>query len=140
MRQKTLFLILSVSVLVFLGVFYLGGSSPDEKKVKKDDYVWVDREEVKGMTSENQNNPDFQIIDLRTEEEFLAGHMEGAINLDLLGFEFLEKLDVLDRQKTYLLYCRTNIKSNQAAEIFNKFGFESIYVLKEGYDGWIGSE
>lgn len=146
MNRKTFFfIILTAVVLVFLGVFYLGGSSdeggrPDEKKTSEKEYVWVDKEEVKGMTSENQNNPDFQIIDLRTEEEFSLGHIAGAVNLDLFDFDFLEKLDALDRKKTYLLYCKTNVKSNQAAEVFKEFGFKNVYVLREGYAGWVDSD
>lgn len=57
------------------------------------------------------------IIDVRTPEEFAAGHVPGAVNLDVQSPQFAEQIAALDPQAgTYLIYCRSGNRSAVAAE------------------------
>lgn len=67
------------------------------------------------------------VIDVRTPEEFGAGHLEGALNLDVsdtAGFD--AAIDELDRGATYVLYCRTGNRSAAAAERMADAGFRDV--------------
>lgn len=78
-----------------------------------------------------------QLVDARTVNEFNAGHINGAIVIDVKRDDFLEKaLQNLDKNKPVHLYCKSGSRSMKAAKILAKAGFKEIYSLEGGYLGW----
>jgi len=70
------------------------------------------------------------IIDVRTPQEHDKGHLaETGLLYNFNSGEFKEKVDSLDKEKTYYLYCRTGNRSGQAAEIMKKRGFENVHNI-----------
>ena len=57
---------------------------------------------------------DVIILDVRTIEEFRCGRIPEAINIDVMDRSFLDKVDSLDKSKTYFVYCRSGVRSGQA--------------------------
>lgn len=47
---------------------------------------------------------DVVVLDIRTPQEFAAGHIAGAIMLDCKADDFVEELGKLDRSKTYVVH------------------------------------
>jgi rhodanese-related sulfurtransferase len=83
--------------------------------------------------------PNTVIIDVRTPEEFQAGHIEGAVLMDYLETEkFVKQVVALDPAKQYLLYCRTGKRSMNAATIMKTKGFTKVSDLKDGISEWDG--
>jgi len=79
---------------------------------------------------------DVQILDVRTPEEYAAGHIEGALLADYNGQSFREDaLKVLDKGKKVAIYCRSGRRSAAAAQILSKEGFK-LYNLETGIIGW----
>lgn len=79
------------------------------------------------------------IIDVRTPEEFQAGHIEGAVLMDYLETEkFVKQVVALDPAKHYLLYCRTGKRSMNAATIMKSKGFTKVSDLRDGISEWDG--
>lgn len=76
---------------------------------------------------------DVTVIDVRTPEEFADSHLAGAQLLDLSGGEFEARVGDLDRDATYLLYCRTGNRSSQAAAMMDDLGFTEVHDAG-GYD------
>ncbi|WP_371173993.1 rhodanese-like domain-containing protein [Buchananella felis] len=66
------------------------------------------------------------LIDVRTPEEFAAGHLEGAINIDVNSADFATKIGELDPAGTYLVYCRSGNRSGQAVEQMKGMGFQNV--------------
>jgi rhodanese-related sulfurtransferase len=92
----------------------------------------ISSQEVVDFISKNQSNPNFMIIDVRTAEEFAAGHIANAINIDVQLADFESNVGKLDRNKRYLVYCRTGIRSATATQAMARFGFKDIYNLSGG--------
>lgn len=70
------------------------------------------------------------VIDVRTPGEFGDGHLKITDhNFNLLSGEFEQKLDSLDKNQTYYLYCRTGNRSGQAASIMKNNGFENVHNI-----------
>lgn len=70
------------------------------------------------------------VIDVRTQGEYNDGHLANVdLHYDFNGGEFEKKVDDLDKDKTYYLYCRTGNRSGQAAEIMKKRGFENVHNI-----------
>ena len=76
------------------------------------------------------------LLDVRTPEEFAAGHIPNAINLNYNAPDFTEQVNKLDKSKTYLVYCKAGSRSAGAANIMSTNGFHTIYNLKGGIMAW----
>ncbi|ULC58488.1 hypothetical protein MBM09_11210 [Flaviramulus sp. BrNp1-15] len=85
------------------------------------------------VSLENSNNPDFQLIDIRTQYEFDKGHMENAINIatsDILNEENLSIFkDLKEANKTALLYGKNLEEVNPAFLILYQLGYDNIKLL-----------
>ena len=92
-----------------------------------------------GQFRKEAKKPNTVIIDVRTPEEFQAGHIEGAVLMDYLETEkFVKQVAALDPAKQYLLYCRTGKRSMNAATIMKTKGFTKVSDLKDGISEWDG--
>jgi len=77
------------------------------------------------------------IIDVRTAEEFAAGHIEGAINIPLNSEDFIEQMDALDRGGEFILHCGTGARADRVANWMAEQGFTGLlgsYSLEEALD------
>ncbi len=66
------------------------------------------------------------IIDVRTPEEFAAGHVEGAVNIDVQDPAFDERISELPEDGSYLVYCRSGNRSAAAAARMAEFGYTDV--------------
>jgi len=96
----------------------------------------VTAQEAFTLIQDNQNNPDFVIIDVRTPEEFADGHVVNAINIDFRSESFRNEIDNLDKNKTYLIYCRSGRRSAEALSIMKELNFTKIYHMSGGILEW----
>jgi thioredoxin len=80
--------------------------------------------------------PNAQIIDVRTPQEFAAGHIDNALNINWLGDDFVVNAEKLDKTKPVFVYCKTSNRSPQAAAKLEELGFKTIYNLQGGLLKW----
>ena len=78
----------------------------------------------------------YEIVDLRTPAEFEAGHLEGAYNIDFTASDIQDRISELDKEKKYLLYCRTGNKSGQTLDIMKEKEFIEVYNMLGGITEW----
>ena len=78
------------------------------------------------------------IIDVRTPEEYVAGHIEGALNIPIAVGDFDSAIASLDRETHYAIYCRTGRRSALAVERMSKAGFTTMSELRDGIVSWTG--
>jgi rhodanese-related sulfurtransferase len=69
------------------------------------------------------------IIDVRSPEEFAAGHLEGAINLDYEGGTLEAELGSLDQGSAYIVYCQSGRRSALATTLMTEAGFTEVADL-----------
>ena len=75
-------------------------------------------------------------LDVRTADEYAEGHIDNAINIDVLKDDFESKATAtLPKDKTIALYCRSGRRSKNAAKILTKNGY-TVVELNSGYNGW----
>ncbi|MFA6078002.1 MAG: rhodanese-like domain-containing protein [Candidatus Paceibacterota bacterium] len=79
------------------------------------------------------------LLDVRTEDEFLDGHIPGAINIEI-GEMSDEDIEQLDKEKTYVLYCRSGGRSSRAAQMLEALDFGDVYNLEGGYMEWVKTQ
>lgn len=90
------------------------------------------------LIEENLANPDFIILDIRTPKEFDAGHIDGARNIDFYAQSFATEFRSLDREKTYLIYCRSGNRSKQLMGAVEKMRFKKVFHMRSGLVDWVG--
>ena len=86
---------------------------------------------------ELMENEDVIILDVRTSWEFTEGHIKNAKNLDFTDPDFNDNLQKMDKNKKYIVYCKTGRRGGMALETMEEAGFSNVYNLIGGYDGWI---
>jgi len=76
------------------------------------------------------------IIDVRTPEEFQSGHLQDAVNFNVLGTEFQSQVSKLDKTQPVFVYCKVGGRSADAVAKMKGMGFTTIYDMKGGYMAW----
>ena len=120
--QKILFLLLA---LLLVKIDFTHAQTSPVKNISV--------EEFEGLM---KNKGAVRVLDVRTPEEVTAGHLPGAINIDYSNEKFKSEIAKLDKNRTYLLYCKAGVRSEKAAMIMKEAGFTHIYALEGGIDSW----
>ena len=135
MKRLTRILLPAVIALTAVLILTGCGSSADDKTVgDKKTYRQVSPEEAAAMMEEET---DYIILDVRTQEEYEAAHIPGAICIpnETIGTEDIPELP--DKEQLILVYCRSGNRSKQASEKLAKQGYTNI-VEFGGINSWTG--
>jgi len=133
--KKILFLMLAIFSLVYLSSCGETTARPSSGTSTKavGAVTHVDASAFKDLISKNAG----ELIDVRTPREHQAGAIEGTkYNVDVTSPSFKDAIGKLDKDKTYLVYCRSGSRSSRAVKIMESMGFKHLYNLKGGYMGW----
>jgi phage shock protein E len=76
------------------------------------------------------------ILDIRTPGEFNRGKIAGAKNIDFQAPDFEQRIDALDKSKSYLVHCASGGRSTHSLLLFQKHEFQSVYHLDGGIKAW----
>lgn len=122
--------------VIFISAFFAlpaAGIGAEEQSVVAEN---ISPSSAYSMIEENQGNEDFVILDVRTPGQFGEGYIEGAENINYYGDDFRERIEGLDRKRTYLVYCITGKTSRRTLELMKELGFFRVYNLIGGMIGW----
>ena len=87
------------------------------------DYEQITAAEAKMIMDTEQ---DYIIIDARTDEEFAAGHIEGAILIPEYEIADRAEKELPDKDALILVYCRSGRRSKIASEELIKLGYANV--------------
>lgn len=79
---------------------------------------------------------DVEVLDVRTPQEYAEGHLEGATLIDFYEPDFAERIAELDRDKEYVVYCRSGNRSGQATKLMADQGFTAVTDVDGGIVAW----
>ena len=66
------------------------------------------------------------VVDVRTPDEFAAGHLAGAVNIDVEGADFAGAVSALDKAGNYVLYCHSGRRAGIALDTMTGLGFKNL--------------
>ena len=122
--------------LIFIAI--LAGCSPAEKKetavTVPAETTSLNVEQFNEMLSADR---DVVLLDVRTPGEVADGMIPGAVVIDFTAPDFADKISTLNKDKTYLVYCKVGGRSSRAIEQMKGVGFSKLYNLEGGYDAWV---
>jgi len=83
-----------------------------------------------------KENKAVTVLDVRTPEEYRAGHIAGATNINFQDAAFQAKLGELDKTKPYLVHCAAGGRSAKTRDLMVKMNFKDLYHLEGGLGAW----
>lgn len=82
-----------------------------------------------------QENPDaLQVVDVRRDSEWEAGHVGGAAFVTLS--QLSRRVNELSRDQPVAVYCKGGYRSPIAASLLQRAGFRQIINVIGGFDAW----
>lgn len=85
-----------------------------------------------------QNDFSVVYLDVRTPEEYSAGHLPDAVNLPLQQLEQTKDQAIASKDDVLLIYCRSGVRSRSAAQYLTSLGYSYVYdfggILSWPYD------
>lgn len=81
------------------------------------------------------NDADTVVVDIRDSASFQSSHFEGAINLTQNNLS--QFITDTNKQRNILVVCYHGNSSKGAAEYLFEQGFQNVYSLDGGYEGWL---
>ena len=93
----------------------------------------LDVHQVKAMLDDGE---DFDLIDVREESEFAAGHLPRAIHLGKGVIERDIETKVPDLGRPLVLYCGGGYRSALATDAIQKMGYTNVISMDGGFRGW----
>lgn len=139
-NKKKLIILVLLGVLIILGML-IGGCLQAQlctvyPETQKQIIQNITPEEAYLLIQKNISNKNFVILDVRTPEEFTSEHIENAINIDYYSATFKNDLDQLDKNSTYLIYCRSGNRSGNALNVMKDLDFREVYNMLGGIVKW----
>lgn len=78
------------------------------------------------------------LVDVRQAGEYSAGHIKGAVNIDYYNDSFTKLFEKQfpDKNKSYIIYCRSGARSMYAAEMLQQLGYKNVINMQGGILSW----
>ncbi|MEM9992011.1 MAG: rhodanese-like domain-containing protein [Bacteroidota bacterium] len=81
-----------------------------------------------------------QLVDVRTNEEYRAGFIDNALNIDFYSSNFAQLVQAqLDKKRPVFVYCKAGGRSGKTAAMLSNLGYQEVYDLQGGYSAWVRS-
>lgn len=119
-----------ILALLILAVLAVNLQSCTETKAGEIEQITVEQ-----MTKALKDTS-IQLVDVRTSNEFLEGHIKNSHNICVTDNDFEKQVASLDKEKPVYVYCKKGGRSARAAEILKEMGFKKIYDLEGGIVLW----
>ena len=74
------------------------------------------------------------VLDVRTPQEHGRGNIENSVNINV--DELRERINELDKDQTYVIYCQVGLRGYLANRILRNNGFNNVVNLQGGYNLW----
>ena len=76
------------------------------------------------------------LLDTRTKPEYEKDHLKNAVFFDFGSDDFWEKINALDKNKTYLVYCFDGGRSGKTVQYMKENGFREVHNIEGGIIAW----
>lgn len=129
-KKRTGYTILLILILV--GFILPSCSAQQDQNIRA-----LSPTEAADLIEKHKGDADFVILDIRTPGEYQGGHLKDATLIDYYSKSFVDEIGRLDKEKSYLVYCRSGNRSARSMDLFKKLQFQKIYHLSSGIKGWM---
>jgi len=122
--------------IILLSLFLFGFILPSCNAQQEGTITALSAKEASNLIGNHNGDSNFIILDIRTSGEYQSGHIKDSIMIDYYSKSFADEIGRLDKDKSYLIYCRSGNRSARSMALFEKQQFRKIYHLSTGINGW----
>ncbi len=133
--KKYIVIILAIALPLIILVVFLNNQNTNVES--KPEVLGSNIKTVNAKKFNESINENTVIIDVRTPQEYDEGYLNNAINIDFNSTNFKQEISKLDKEKEYLIYCRSGNRSGQALNIMKSMGFKNVTNLSGGILSWL---
>jgi len=124
MKNKFKLLWIVPFCLLAIGLASCGGNTTDEVQTQMNNtYVQISAAEAKALMDSEK---DYVIIDARTQEEYDAGHIPGAVLIPEYEIADRAESELPDKNQLILVYCRSGRRSKIASQALVDLGYTNV--------------
>jgi rhodanese-related sulfurtransferase len=98
----------------------------------------LDRITAVALDEQLRSDPRPVVLDVRTEKEYSAGHIDGSRNVPLNHLR--ERLGEIPRDQTIVVHCEGGYRSAIAASLLELAGRKNVFDLVGGFKAWVASK
>ena len=140
---KNILIVVLIAALGFLG--YLGYKNIDrndnkdnntvveqvdqEQETEEDENISVDEKNINDLKEYLLEDIAMVIVDLRDENSYGEGHIEGAISIPFENIEELSQTNLLDKEQNIYVYSSTKEESDLGAKKLTELGYTNVHSL-----------
>ena len=138
--MNKLWIIIPIVLIIIAGlgiVFFILGRSrimDGDGMERKFTYTQIPQSQAKEMMD---NDDSVIVVDVRREDEYKAGHIEGAILIPNESIDTTPPAELPDMDQKILVYCRSGRRSKEAAQKLADMGYSQVYefggIIDWGY-------
>ena len=128
-------------LLLLLSVIIIGGCGSKKDKsydsvsqMLSEAQVVVTKITVTDLKAVQEHKGEYMIIDCRETEEYIEGHIPGAINIPRGVLEFSSKIS--NRRETIYVYSQTNDRASLACPSLKLLKYNKVYLIDGGWMQW----
>lgn len=126
-----------VAMFAVMGALLFGVLGSRLSPPKGEFFQNISAEQAAEMLAKNDSNVVF--IDVRTPSEVAGGYIAGTRHfIDISSAAFPARIAQLDKEKTYVVYCRSGNRSARACAEMEGQGFRKLYNVLGGVGAWQG--
>ena len=122
-----------ILILIFMSLVITGCSFEEKSDITNSDNLVssISYQEVKKIVDNYSQNPNVYIIDVRSEDEFVTGHIENAVNISLVNIDNID----INKDERLIVYCQSGRRSKEAALKLKDLGYENVSDMG-GINNW----
>ena len=117
-----------VSVLILAALIYTTGCQNDEIKINTQEgtaiYHKITAGQAKGIMDGDET---FILLDVRTDGEYRERHIGGAVLIPHTEIKDRAPDELPDKETLILVYCRSGVRSAEAANLLVDMGYTTVY-------------
>ncbi len=99
-------------------------------------FIDVSADSAFALIQKHASDSNFVVLDIRTPAEYEREHIPNAKMVNFRADDFSQNLEMLDKQKTYVVHCASGRRSAQAIKVMQELGFEKVYHMNRGMRQW----
>lgn len=116
-----------IIILVIMGILCMNGCQSntlnENDQAEENEYMKISAKEAKEIMDSAE---DYVLVDVREKDEYIKGHIEGAILIPYGEIEKRAEEEVADKEQVILVYCRSGRRSAIAAQALADMGYTNV--------------
>ncbi|MDH3891876.1 MAG: rhodanese-like domain-containing protein [candidate division Zixibacteria bacterium] len=109
------------------------------KQIVEETEAQIEQISIDELKTKIDSDQEFILIDVRTEKEYLAGHVEGAVWIPSGKVKFATQKITEDPNVDIVIYCRARGQSALSVYALDEIGYEKVFNLDGGFKEWVNA-